>query len=198
MTDWYRRTEWDEAIAADFEARLARTRPSGRAQYLSLQGFALIAGRPDAAQNLLERAVDLAEPSELPRASCYLALARLARSDVDGALAAYDVAIEAERLNPMFRSTAAVDQALLIGLFERGDRYSEAIDRLAVAGTGTLDVAAFEATAAEALIRAGQGRSEEARTKAQRALALYSGDVPELEWGGFSFADIKRRLEAIA
>ena len=198
MTDWCRRTEWNEEVSADFEARLARARPSNRAQYLSLQAYALIAGHPNVAQRLLERALELGEPSELPRAACYLALARLAQSDVDGAIAAYDRAIEAERANPAFRSTADVDQALLIGLFRKSNRYWDALDRLAIAGSGPFNLVQFEAAAAGALIRAEQGEADPARALARQALALLGDDMVDSSWAGISLEQIRQRLEALA
>jgi len=198
MTDWYRRSDWNDKIAADFEARLARARAPSRAQYLSLQGCALIAAHADIAEQLLERCLELGEASELPRAACYLALARLAQGDVDGSIRAYDRAVEAERASPAFRSTAAVDQALLIGLFNKSDRYWDALDRLAMAGAGPLDLVDFEATAAEALIRAGQGDADTAREKARQALTLLGDNVADATWGGVSLAQIRQRLETIA
>ena len=197
MSDWYRRSDWNEEIAAEFEARLARARSSSRAQYLSLQGYALIARHPDVAEQLLERSVEAGDESELPRAACYLALARLGQDDVDGALAAYDRAIEAERMNPAFRSTAAVDQALLVGLLRKSERYLEALDRLAIAGVGPLGSVEFEVAAAEALIRAEQGDIEPARAMARQALSLMDGELPDAAWGGVSLREVKRRLEAI-
>lgn len=197
MSDWYRRSEWSDAAAADFEARLVRARSSSRAQYLSLQGYALIANHPQAAEGLLRRAIELAEPSEVPRAACYLALARVARGDVSGAIAAYDEAIEAEGRNPAFRSTAAVDQALLVALFQKGERYAEALDRLWLSNSDPFGLTSFEAAAAEALIRSARGEMERAQEEARNALSEMPEDAAEASWAGVSFADLKGRLEAI-
>jgi tetratricopeptide (TPR) repeat protein len=197
VSDWYRRSRWSDQAAADFEARLGRSRPSSRAQYLSLQGYALLASEPAVAEALLRRAVDLVEPSELPRAACYLALARLAQGNVDGAIAAYDGAIAAERRNPAFRSSAAVDQALLIAAFRKTDRYADALDRLFLAGSGPLGLVEFEAAAAEALIRAELREFDPARVKAREALATMPDDAAEAAWGGISMGEIERRLQAI-
>src|SRR5687768_2981782 len=114
MVDWYRKTEWSEGIAAGFETRLARSR-SQRAQYLSLQGQALIATEPRVAVGLLERAVALNDGFETTRAAGYLAQARLALGDVDGALAAYEFALEAQLRQPNIIGAAAADYAFVVG-----------------------------------------------------------------------------------
>jgi tetratricopeptide (TPR) repeat protein len=197
MTDWYRRTDWNDDIAADFEARLARSRQSSHAQYLSLQGYSLLAKRPDQAEALLERAVAVGEASELPRAACYLALSRVAQGKVDGAIGAYDAAIAAERRNPAFRSSAGVDQALLIALHCRSDLFGQALDQLAMAAEDGWSLAGLEAVAAESIIRHARGEQEKARELAQVALELIPADAAGAEWAGMSFEDLRARLEAI-
>ena len=198
MSDWYRRTDWDEQIEVDFEARLARARPSSRAQYLSLQGYALIASRPEQAEALLQRAVDAEDQFETPRAACYLALSRVAQGKIDAAISAYDIAIEAERRNPAFRSSGGIDQALLIALHERRDRYHQALDQLALAMADDWSLAGLEALAAEAIIRNELGDRDDAQPKAQAALAQIPADATGLEWAGISFDDLRKRLEVIA
>lgn len=198
MSDWYRRTDWDDVAAADFEARLGRARASSRAQYLSLQGYALIASHTKVAEALLKRALTLAEPSELPRAACYLALARVAQGDVEGAISAYDEAIAAELRNPAFRSTAAVDQALLVAMFHKKERYAETLERLWLADGGPFGLVEFETAAAEALIRAELGESGKARDRARQALSAMSEGESDAAVAGLSIGELKRRLEAIA
>ena len=56
--DWYRTAAWDMSAQEDFERRLARARPSGRAQYLRIKGIFLAeAGQEAAAQTLWERVI---------------------------------------------------------------------------------------------------------------------------------------------
>ena len=110
MADWYRKTEWSEVIAAEFETRLARSRTQ-KAQYLSLQGQALIATNPRVAVGLLERAVALNDEFETTRAAGYLAQARLALGEIDGALAAYEFALGAQLRQPNIVGGAAADYA---------------------------------------------------------------------------------------
>jgi hypothetical protein len=196
MTDWYRRTVWDDEIAADFEARLARSRPSSRPQYLSLQGYALLGSHPEIAEELLSRVVASGEASELPRAACYLALSRVAQGNVTDAIEAYEIAIEAERENPAFRSTAGVDQAFLIALDGRSELFGKALDQLAMAAADDWSMAGFEAVVAEALLR--HARGENARDRAIEALALFPVGADSAEWAGISLGDLRARLEAIA
>ena len=51
--DWYRNTTWDDAIAATFQERLARSRQGSRAEYLRIQINALAARYPSAALGLV-------------------------------------------------------------------------------------------------------------------------------------------------
>lgn len=61
--DWFRSPAWDEPTRADFEARLARSRPHNRQQYLRINGVSLrYAGNVAAARELLQRAADYPEP----------------------------------------------------------------------------------------------------------------------------------------
>ena len=198
MSDWYRRSDWNEEVSADFETRLARARPASRAQYLSLQGYALLATQPDQAEALLERAIALGEPSETPRAGCYLALARVALGKVDEAIQAYDVAISAERGNPAFRSSAGVDQAFLIALHDRKDLFGKALDQLAMAEGDNWSLAGLEALAAESIMRHARGEVLRARDFAREALELLPADVAGVEWAGVSFDSLRSRLESIA
>ena len=198
MTDWYRRSDWNEEVAADFEARLARARHDRRAQYLSLQGYALLGSHPEKAEALLDRAVAESEPSEMPRAACYLALARVAAGKIDEAIEAYDRAIEAQRLNPAFRSTAGIDQALLIGLYSKRDRYGPALDQLTMAFADGWSLAGFEALAAEALIRFDLGELQPAGAKARAALDDFPDEGAGSEWAGISIDGLRSRLEEIA
>lgn len=196
MSDWYRRTNWNAETAADFEARLGRARASSRAQYLALQGQALLKGHPAEAEALLERAIAAGEPSEIPRAACYLALSRVAQGKIDKAINAYEDAIVAERRSPAFRSTASVDQAFLIALFERYDLYDKAIEQLAMASGDDWSLAGLEALAAGAIIRDARGE-EGASQLANEALQQWP-DEEHAAWAGISFERLRSRLEEIS
>jgi len=198
MSDWYRRSDWNEEIATDFEARLGRARPSSRAQYLSLQGYALLATHPSQAEALLERAIASGEPTETPRAACYLALSRVAQGKIDEAIEAYEVAISAERRNPAVRSTAGVDQSFLVALFVKHELYDQALDRLAMAAGENWSLAGLESLAAESIIRHAKGEAEKARHLAHRALQSLPEHASGAEWAGISLDSLRMRLEAIA
>ena len=197
MIDWYRRTAWSEEAAADFEARLARARPSSRAEYLSLQGYALLSSLPEKSEELLERALSLAEGSEFQRACCYLALARTAQGKIDAAIDAYNIAIDAERREPLHRSTAGIDQALLIALFDRRDLYGHALEQLTLSVADEWSLAGLEALAADAIIRSRKGQADIARERAREALDLFPEESSGPQWAGISFDDLRRQLQAI-
>lgn len=198
MTDWYRRTGWDDEVAADFESRLARALPSSRAQYLSLQGYALLSSRPGTSEQLLERAVSLAKPDELPRACCYLAQSRIAQGKIDAAIEAYNMALDAERREPRHRSTAGIDKAFLIALSDRRDLDGHALEQLTLSLSDDWSLAGLEALAADALIRSRNGQPELARERAREALALFPEDSAGAQWAGISFDEVRLQLQAIA
>lgn len=198
MSDWYRQADWSDEIAAGFEARLARARPSGRAQYLSLQGHALLSSRPEISEELLERAVSLAEGGELPRACCYLALARMALSKIDAAIDAYNIAIAAERRDPRHRSTAGIEQALLIALFDRRNLDGHALEQLTLSIADQWSLAGLEALAADAIIRSRKGQADIARERAREALAHFPSEGRGAQWAGISFDDLRLQLQKIA
>ena len=116
MTDWYRNAEWSPAIAEDFEARLARSR-SQKAQYLTLQGMALVPTHPEVAAALLQRAVAMDDPFDTMRALATLAQARLALGQVEEALEAYEAALERQVAQPNIVSVQPADYLFVIGYF---------------------------------------------------------------------------------
>lgn len=128
MTDWFRHTEWDHAREADFLAHLSRARRKG--QYFNIQAYTLLNSRPDVAAMLCRMALALDDPDENARAGLYLGTALALGGDADAAIAALEDAIAAEQRNPMVRTAAYLDQALLIALARREDLYDLALSRL--------------------------------------------------------------------
>lgn len=171
MGDWFRNTEWDDAIEAEFDARLARAR--NKAQYLNIQAYALLATQPEAAARLARRAIACAEASEIARAGLYLGTALAVAGDPDGAIAALEGAIEAERREPMFRTAAHLDQALLIALAKRADLYDLALQRLA--GEQALPLRDQHLSALLARVLIGSERGEDVAEAASRALDMLGG-----------------------
>lgn len=171
MGDWFRNTEWDDAIEAAFDARLARAR--NKVQYLNIQAYTLLATQPEAAARLARRAIACAEASETARAGLYLGTALAVAGDPDGAIAALEGAIEAERREPMFRTAAHLDQALLIALAKRADLYDLALQRLA--GEQALPLRDQHLSALLARVLIGSERGEDVAEAASLALDMLGG-----------------------
>ena len=196
MGDWYRNAEWSETIAAEFETRLARSR-SQKAQYLSLQGQALIHRHPDVAEALLARAIELDDAFETVRALAFLAQARLALGNVDGALCAYERALERQLSQPNVVAVQPADYLFVIGYFRCAERLPHALP----AAEAMPDAGIFgpepQVMAAKAMIFELAGRREAAKASAAEALPLLEamGDATAL---GVSLADLRRRLAEIA
>jgi hypothetical protein len=111
VAEWYRTPTWGEAEGAAFEARLARTRPSGRPQYLHIQAMTLLgSARPDdrqAAVGMLRRLI-AQYPDDLHGRSAWADLSWALRDDGD-----ITGAIDAARTAVMIMDTgwAAVVQS---------------------------------------------------------------------------------------
>jgi tetratricopeptide (TPR) repeat protein len=194
---WYRNRDWNEEIEARFEQRIARARGQ-KAQYLMIQGQALIANHPEIAVRLLERSIALNDDFHVNQANCNLALAHLALGEVDRALEAYEAAIEAQLRFPNIQTGAPLDYAFAVALFKRSDRYVLALPILEAVGPSIFPGANFQANAAHALILAHLDRGEEARAKADDALEAMSHEWDAADWAGISMSELRRRLETIA
>jgi tetratricopeptide (TPR) repeat protein len=193
--NWYRNRDWTPDIAADFEKRIARARTQ-KAQYLMLQGYALIERHPDIAAEMLERSIALDDSFFLNAANCYLAAARLALGDVEGALTAYEAALEAQLRLPNVRTSAPLDYAFTVAWFGRKEQYELALTILEAVQPSVFKGANAQAYAAHALILADLDRVELARITAKSALSELPREEPD--WGGISIGEMRRRLEAIA
>lgn len=168
MSEWYRNTEWNDEIAADFEKRLARSRHQ-KAQNLSLQGHALIPRHPDVARELLTRAVALDDPLETPRALTFLALANLALGDIDGALTTYEAALERQAKQPNLIAVQPADYLFLVGVFSRTERLPAALPIADAMPDDTLFGPDPQVHAAKALIYdMGGERTKRATTRRRR------------------------------
>lgn len=196
MADWFRNTAWNDDVEAAFESRLGRAR--GKAQYLNIQAYMLLATHPQVAADLARRALALGDPAEVPRAGLYLGTALAISGDLDGAIAALECAIEAERRDPMHRTAAHLDQALLVALAQRADLYDLVLGRLDKERLLPLTEQSLSALIAQALI--GGERGEEVSSVATAALGAL-GDLEEatpLLPGYLSPDLIHCRLAAIA
>ena len=193
MSEWFRNQEWNDEIAARFEARLARARH--KAEYLCIQGYGLLATRSDVAAELLQRAVALDDPAQTARAWLYLGTARALAGDLDGAIAALESAIEAEQRHPMHRTAARLDQALLIALAQRTELYDVALRRLESESVLPFADQQLSALIAQALIRGARG--EDVAAMAAAAVEALGGT--EDGWPAYlSVARLRDRLKAFS
>jgi hypothetical protein len=196
MTEWFRNTEWDGAIEAAFNARLGRAR--SKAQYLNIQAYMLLASHPRVAASLARRAIECADEAETARAGLYLGTALAVAGDLNGAISALERAIEAQRREPMFRTAAHLDQALLVALAKRVDMYELALERLDGERALPLQDQHLSALIAQALI--GSERGDDVAEIATRALeALGCTDGEQALWPPYlAISVLKSRLTAAA
>jgi hypothetical protein len=96
--------------------------------------------------------------------------------DVNGAISALEDAIDVEKREPMFRTAAYLDQALLVALAKRSDMYDVVWERLAVERVPPFQDQHLSVLIAHALI--GRERGEdvgEAATVALQSLGSIEG-----------------------
>ena len=195
MPDWYRNTEWSPAIAQDFEARLARSRGQ-KAQYLSLQGLALVPKHADVAAGLLHRVVERGDPHETVRALATLATAYLAQGNVEGALETYEAALERQIVQPNVVAVQPADYLFVIGYFRAASRIPAAV----VIAEAMQDDGIFgpdpQVLAAKALVFDLAGRRAEARAAAAKALPMVD-ELGDGEALGVNVAELRTRLAEI-
>ncbi|WP_162806668.1 hypothetical protein [Sphingosinicella terrae] len=201
--DWYRNTHWGAQMEAAFDAKLARSR-SQKAQYLRIQGSILKDSHPAAAIRLLGRCVDEGDPFHVAPALLEMAHAYYVSGEVQRALELLEDAIEQQVREPLSRTSAAYDYAMLVALHERTERYERALAALDAADDPIFSSMVFQAEAARAVIYRSKGEGERARRAAQAALAartVRTGWIPGHEDVGVVPAGddrLSRRLRAIA
>jgi tetratricopeptide (TPR) repeat protein len=196
MADWYRNTQWSPAIAEDFEARLARSR-SQKAQYLSLQGMALVPKCPEVAASLLRRAIEMGDPFETVRALATLAQAHLALGNVEGALEAYEAALGRQIEQPNIVSVQPADYLFAIGYFRAESRMPGAVAIAEAMPDDGIFGPDPQIIAAKAMVFDLAGRTAEASAAAAKALPMFEG-LGDAEGLGVNIAELRRRLMEIA
>ena len=205
--EWFRRTSWTAESAAEFERRLNRARPTGRAQYLRIQaGHLLAAGDAKSALVLAERAVhdplvgiQLA-PAHLTRGDCYRRLRDLPR-----ALGAYRAAVETEAAVPTVKTDAYLEFAWTVATEVLRADYDEASRLLdAFADRPAFPVQHFRQHASRALIAFDCGAHDVAWSEAKLALHAADADSSGLQYHrklGLvteQYEDIRTRLRKLA
>jgi tetratricopeptide (TPR) repeat protein len=196
MTDWYRNTEWSPAIAKDFETRLGRSR-SQKAQYLTLQGMALVPAHPEVAAELLQRAVAMDDPFDTMRALAALAQVRLALGQVEGALEAYEAALERQVAQPNVVSVQPADYLFVIGYFRAESRLPLAIEIAEAMPDEGIFGPDAQTLAAKAMVFDMAGRQAEAARAAAKSLPLMAG-YNDAEALGVDVGDLRRRMVKLA
>lgn len=168
--DWYRNTRWNADIEAAFDAKLARSR-SQKAQYLRIQGSILKDSHPEAAIRLFDRCIAERDPFQTAHALLDMAHAYYVMGDVERALVTLEATVEQQVQEPISRTTAPYDYAMLVALHERTERYDRALEMLASADDPLFATMVFEAEAARAVIYASKGEVERAQRAARSAMS---------------------------
>lgn len=174
--DWFRNSRWDAETEALFNEKLARSR-SQKAQYLRIQGSLLKNSVPAAAICLLQRCIDEGDESYIAHAHFEIAHARYVQGDVDAALVSLEAAIEQQKRQPMFRTSAVHDYAFLVALHGIVHRYDRALDWLDGEIDGLFASMTFESESAKALIFHSRQQAAQAQQAAQNALAAAAVSV---------------------
>jgi tetratricopeptide (TPR) repeat protein len=210
VKDWFRRSTWTASDRAEFEARLARARVSGRAQYLRIQAVHLEeTGRDDLlppAVELLQRVVSTF-PESIDVAPAHHLLGRCHERMGDTLLAveAYRAAVQAERMRPGVRTDALLDFALLVAERKLTSLYSEADEVLGERAEDVppFPIQRFKFHAAQALLADGRDpgvATQQAVLALQAAQATHSGFRYHQDLGlvGETHANLRQRLEVLA
>lgn len=201
--DWFRVSAWDDSARADFEARLARSRPHNRSQYLRIKAIALReAGLIKPAQDLFQRVI-ARYPTSLDAASSSEALGDLASTAGDWASAEghYRRCIQ---LRPDLNATAGEVHIALAETLNAQGRHEEALKSLEYLPVARLglnhSICRWNAALAEAAL--GVGEHDVAVKAAERALSLLLAPDQFARHAGVGRAVLtsatEQRLRAIA
>jgi tetratricopeptide (TPR) repeat protein len=180
MTDveWFRNSQWNEAIALAFEQKLKRARH--KSQHLRIQACTLASSHPHVALALLERYFALGDDFDHAQAHVDRANAYAALGNMDAAIQSYEAALERERVFPNLRTNAYLDLPYLIALNDIAGRFDQAMAMLSSSDDRLMfPVDRFKHHAARAVILALSNPTA-ARMEARTAL-----DAAALDHSGF-------------
>ena len=171
--DWYRNTEWTDAIAAHFEEKLRKARR--KEQYLRIQASTLAPHHPAVALKLLERYFALPDDFDHAQAHVDRATALLTLGRVEDGLASYEAALAREGAFPKLQTQAYLELPFVIGVNAIESRYDRALEVLEKYKSRlTFPVDYFKWNTARALILAARGDSVGATANAKSALEAAS------------------------
>jgi len=180
MSDWFRNTDWNEAIAAAFDQKLKRARD--KKQYLRIQACTLARSHPQIALELLDRYFALGDHFDHAQAHVDRATAHLALGDMESAIHSYEAAVEREAAFPNLRTGAGLELPYLIALNAIVGRFGQAMEMLSGSEDGLMfPVDRFKHHAARAMILASND-SLAARAEAKAAM-----DAAALAHSGFRY-----------
>jgi tetratricopeptide (TPR) repeat protein len=173
--DWFRNTDWNDAIARRFEEKL---RHAGRKEeYLRIQACTLAPTHPTVALELLDRYFTL--PDDLEHAQAYVdrATALWVLGRIEEAAKSYEAALQRESAFPNLKTQAYLDLPVLIATEAVHTRYDQALALLKEHQNWLMfPVEHFLWHSAHALILAAKGDRTDAATHAKQALAAASRD----------------------
>jgi hypothetical protein len=185
MPDWYRRTDWNEQIEAEFFRHLKRARHQ-KPQYLVVQARQLVStGRPELATpalNLIELFVrEHYEPLFAGGAFHTKAQALVILERWEEAFQAFEDALTARRTMPNVIDNTWLEYPLTIARRRARDRYPRALyvlNEFLSPSALVLPIQEFQYFATLALISADEGDRDGASRWATNALAATTKQAP--------------------
>ena len=177
--DWYRNTNWNDAIADEYFAKLKRTR--SKDQYLRIQACYLTKSHPIVALELLDQFFILNEPSDFAQAYCEKAEAYLSLGNINEAIIAYERAIKHESTTNGVQTEAFIKLPMLFAEYNLHEYFLQGI-KLLENNTKRLyfPVDHFRWHAAMAIFKKGLGNTEE--SSKQALLALEAAKIKKSEF----------------
>jgi tetratricopeptide (TPR) repeat protein len=173
--DWFRNTEWNNAIEEAFFAKLRRARD--KAQYLRIQACTIAKSHPEVALRLLDQYFNLGQHFDRAQAHVDRASAYLSLGDIEAAFKAYESALAIEEQFPSLQTNAYLELPFLVACSGTSGRYEQAMNLLRHHKSRlTFPIDHFRWHASQALILSELNQAPTARIHARQALQAASED----------------------